>query len=111
MWIFTETGFVSVVRHYEDEHVLVVRARDRESLRGLEQDSATGIEKTPRNDYPYRVYLTEDSLIKWFVNLLDKAIYSNFKDRVYETRGSEFASSLLGVWSIMREVEDEGARS
>lgn len=35
MWIFTDTGFVSAVCHYQDWTQLVVRARDRRSLEGL----------------------------------------------------------------------------
>ena len=36
MWLFTETGFVSAVRHREDPDLLVVRARDRQSLEPIE---------------------------------------------------------------------------
>ena len=32
MWIFTSTGFVSAVVHRDDADLIVVRARDRESL-------------------------------------------------------------------------------
>ena len=35
MWVFTETGFVSAVMHFSDNNVIVVRARESESLDGI----------------------------------------------------------------------------
>lgn len=36
--------------------------------------------------------------------------YTNFKNRVHESRGHDFADALLSVWSAMHQVEDEEAR-
>ena len=35
--------------------------------------------------------------------------YTNFKDRVHDTRGHDFVGTLLSVWSAMRDVEDAEA--
>ena len=43
MWIFTETGFVSAVRHFKEKDKLVVRARDQKSLEGLANSVGLGI--------------------------------------------------------------------
>ena len=35
MWVFTETGFVSAVMHHDDNNIIIVRARETESLDGI----------------------------------------------------------------------------
>jgi hypothetical protein len=110
MWVFTETGFVSAVCHFSEEGVVVVRSRDRESLDELSQRTDVPIESSPYNDYPYRVHLGKEQFQTWLVDVVAKMDYTNFKNHVYDTRGSDFAHALSGVWSVMRDVEDENAR-
>ena len=104
MWLFTEGGFVSAVRHRKDKNKLVVRARDEISLSEL----ATYQEVifTPHADYPYRVIIDE----REFRTFVDKSIknlsYDNFKNRVYKTRGAQFVDALHDVWATMHKVED-----
>ena len=47
MWLFTETGFVSAVRHFSEKEKLVVRSRDRESLESLASYAKIEIRNTP----------------------------------------------------------------
>ena len=110
MWLFTETGFISTVRHYREKGLLVVRSRDGESLASLAKFSGIEIQKTPVNDYPYRLHVEESVFGIWFSKQLQQLDYTNFKDRVHDVRGDEFADALMSVWSVMHEVEDEGAR-
>jgi hypothetical protein len=111
MWIFTQTGFVSAVRHYSEPDIIVVRARDSESLETLVVASGEPIQMSPVNDYPYRVHVTEKIFSSWLLANVTSLDYTNFKDRVHDTRGDNFASALMGVWEIMHEVEDDDARS
>ena len=110
MWIFTETGFVSAVRHYEQPGNLVVRARDKESLEGLAISGDTAIIATPFNDYPYRVHTSNEVFKEWLYESVVQLEYTDFKTRVYASRGSDFAHALTGVWETMHEVEDSEAR-
>lgn len=110
MWVFTEKGFVSAVRHYSEKGVVVVRARDNESLSGLSILAKVAVKKSPYNDYPYRVHVSGDVFQEWLILSAASMEYTNFKDRVHETRGDQFADVLMGVWGIMHDVEDEGAR-
>lgn len=110
MWIFTETGFVSAVRHWTRPDTLVVRARDRQSLESLAVPADTPIEKTPVADYPYRTEVSEKAFVEWLTASIQSMDYANFKDRVDEVRGDRFAASLMSVWDTMHEVEDEDAR-
>ena len=111
MWIFTETGFVSAVQHYSDPETVVVRARDAQSLAMLAEQTDVPIERSPTSDYPYRVHIKRRQLSDWMVKSAASMDYTNFKDRVHETRGDEFAGALLGVWDVMHNVEDDNARS
>jgi KaiC/GvpD/RAD55 family RecA-like ATPase len=110
MWIFTETGFVSAVRHYSEKDKLVVRARDEKSLESLANYVGLEIVSTPSNDYPYRVLVADAVFATWLSKQTMAVDYTNFKNRVHETRGHDFSGALMGVWETMHQVEDEGAR-
>lgn len=69
------------------------------------------IEKSPNNDYPYRIHVSEKEFKQWLVDTVSSLDYGNFKDRVHESRGHNFASALMGVWEIMHAVEDDEART
>lgn len=110
MWLFTETGFVSAVRHFSEKEKLVVRSRDRESLESLASYAKLEIRNTPSNDYPYRVHIDDSEFASWLLKQTMAVDYTNFKDRVHDTRGHDFADALMGVWREMHAVEDSGAR-
>jgi hypothetical protein len=108
MWLFTNTGFVSVVSNGKD---LMVRARDKESLEPIAESAKTEIISTPHNDYPYRVIVNHEFFAKWVAHMARNISYENFKSEVAATRGYEFAHPLMKVWSAMHEVEDTSARN
>jgi len=111
MWIFTQTGFVSVVRNQSDNGLMHVRARDAESLKELAVLAGEAVEKTPNGDYPYRIDVREAVLISWLTTSIGAIDYStNFKGRVGQVRGWDFADPLHTVWDVMRSVEDGEAR-
>ena len=110
MWIFTETGFVSAVRHFSEKDKMVVRARDQQSLESFANYVGLEIHSTPSNDYPYRVLVADSLFATWLSKQTMAVDYPNFKDRVHETRGHDFAGALMSVWSAMHQVEDAGAR-
>jgi hypothetical protein len=111
MWIFTDTGFISVVRKEEHPGVLTVRARDRQSLELLAAKANVEVKRSPKGDYPYRVFVGDGPFIEWFLDRGGDIQYDNFKSRVYETRGSKFVRALNDVWAAMHQVEDDEARS
>jgi hypothetical protein len=107
MWVFTTSGFVSAV--YKDG-ALQVRARDRKSLEALSKETAAAIIATPLADYPYRIAITNEQFSKWLSQQVMSVDYRNFKSEIADTRGYGFAKPLNKVWSVMHEVEDDGAR-
>lgn len=110
MWVFTESGFVSAVRHHSIEGVVHVRARDRKSLEPLDDLVAAGIVHTPDADYPYRLDVPDAEFSAWLTDVVANLEYPNFKDQVAQVRGYGFAGALHDVWSTMHQVEDEEAR-
>ena len=108
MWLFTTTGFISIVE--DDADQLIVRARDSFSLSPLAQSYNVEIRSTPTADYPYRIFLSKDQFKNYLHNQTGLINYKNFKSEVAITRGKKFANALLSVWSAMHEVEDEEAR-
>jgi hypothetical protein len=107
MWIFTPTGFVSAV--YK-EGAMQVRARDKQSLASLEAKTGSPVKHTPHADYPYRLSTSISDFANWAFEQALAIDYSNFKSEVADVRGYDFAKPLNKVWSVMHEVEDEGAR-
>ena len=108
MWLFTTTGFISIVE--DDADQLIVRARDSFSLSPLAQSYNVEIRSTPTADYPYRIFLSKDQFKNYLHNQAGLINYKNFKSEVAITRGKKFADALLSVWSAMHEVEDKEAR-
>lgn len=111
MWVFTETGFVSIVRHWDRPGYLLVRARDKQSLRDISLAENINVLKTPDNDYPYRVIVSDKAVAAWTKSMIGSIDYTNFKSRVQITRGKKYADALLKVWSAMFDVEDKASRS
>ena len=109
MWLFTTTGFISIVEH--DANQLVVRARDSLSLSPLAQSYDLDIRSTPTADYPYRLLLSKDQFKNYLHSQAGLINYKNFKSEVAITRSEAFANILVKVWSAMHGVEDKGARS
>lgn len=110
MWVFTETGFVSAVVHFDDPEMLMVRARDRKSLEGLEKSGGVKTIDTPDGDYPHRVVVSKADFQEWMVDRLEEMDYHNFKSQVAKTRGHEFAAPLHDVWDVMHDVEEDKSR-
>jgi hypothetical protein len=109
MWLFTTSGFISIIE--KDANHLAVRARDSLSLSPLAQSYDVVIRRTPTADYPYRVFITKDQFKNWLSNQPGQIQYKNFKSEVTITRGKKFSNALLKVWSAMHLVEDQEARS
>lgn len=105
MWLMSETGFVSAVTHWDNPEIIVVRARDYESLTGIADFAEQVIKHTPDNDYPIRVEVPREVFAEYVTGQIVSMTYSNYKDRMYSTRGRDFTHALSDVWSTMHQVE------
>jgi hypothetical protein len=110
MWIFTKEGFISAVSNREGTG-LVVRARDKKALDALAESAEVSIAKSPKGDYPYRLFVSKDDFAVWVTSVISDLDYINFKSKVARTRGPEYSEALHDVWATMLHVEDSDARS
>jgi hypothetical protein len=106
MWVFTQTGFVSAVRHRDEPDSLVVRARDRASITPLADFCGTDVLKYAGSDYPYRTFVKEADYKNWLTRSVEELDYANYKDRMHDLRDDRFCIALSKVWSTMLGVED-----
>jgi len=107
MWVCTQNGFISAVDNKVKPGLLAVRARDRQSLEAISEMAGSEIEFTPHRDYQYRTYVSRgilEDFVKLSIETLD---YSNFKDRLYVSRGKQFARAAGNVWTSMHDVADK----
>lgn len=80
MWIYLTEGMVSIVEHFKDKDILVVRSREKSVLqKNFPQDV---ILESVRTDYRFRVFLKRKDCMKWLSKKVQEIDYSNFKDSV-----------------------------
>ena len=106
MWVFTETGFVSVVRKNDRPDLYTVRSRDRKSLEPLAAMAKVEIVASPLGDYPYRAFVEPAVFTEWLADQASQIEYSNFKSRVSLTRGLDYTDALHDVWVAMLKTSD-----
>lgn len=104
MWLFSETGFVSAVAHRDDKNKFIVRGRDKQSLEPLAKFARTKIIEGGGTDYPFRVFVSKKKFTEWTLKQIENLEYTNYKSRMYTTRGPEFCDALHDVWSDMQQV-------
>ena len=103
MWVFTETGFVSIVNHHEKKNNMLVRGRIKEDVIGFRDLSGSTniVSHTPQNDYPYRTILTKKQVTKAMQNTIKKIQYTNFKEAVHD--GTSRDPCYVQIWSTLVE--------
>ena len=123
MWLFTRTGFVSVVQKPSDVEAgtLTVRSRDYESLDCLREDiyrlydydiGQADIVEDLNTDYRYRMVITREEMKRYMVAIVDGIQYENFKNEVTSSRsdGEKWKTPLLKMWATSLELGDTDVR-
>jgi hypothetical protein len=117
MWIFTKTGFYSIVNDSDDSDRYVVRARLREDLvdfiTSFSQDHEEWRDETidtiqdgGGTDYRWRVSLYKGDVREEIYAQMHKIDYAtNVKDNIDKGDDDRHAS-LLRVWSAMAVLQD-----
>lgn len=102
MWLFTNTGFYSIVQK-PGEPALTVRARarqDLEALRGYMPELGETVEGQG-TDYPYRARISHAAFGLGLSRLGQDIHYSNFKAEVWNKQGIERADLYHKVWATL----------
>ena len=110
MWIFTNSAFVSAVRHRDLPGMLMIRARLRGDLERFFGGSINGgvITETPRGDYRFRCVVTDQAFSAALLRAADAIDYPNFKSSI--GHDDDFRhDSYMDVWSAMHRAQSKSA--
>jgi hypothetical protein len=106
MWLFSQHGMISAVKHKYMPGHLMVRARYEKDIRDLAEKlgkhgyNAT-CKETPDADYRWRLTCTKSAFEKVMVDMVKNIDYTNFKNRVHEEGDKDRDHAYMGVWSDM----------
>ncbi|CAN5408397.1 hypothetical protein BH11ARM1_BH11ARM1_02720 [soil metagenome] len=102
MWVFSKTGAVSIIAHWDKPKTLIVRSRSRDHLLSfLGHDDVFNM---PEADYPWRAEVDTSDLPAMLTRWGEEITYPNFKGEVdARARRGEieagYASALHRIWA------------
>jgi hypothetical protein len=105
VWVFSKTGFVSIVKHKYVPGSLMIRARVKEDLEQFVAllDEVSGskhaIKETPDGDYAFRTTATKKAVAEVLSRQVNELDYTNFKNSVHGDPDRD--SAYMSVWSAM----------
>jgi len=102
MWIFTQKGFLSIVRHTDKHNVLIVRSRFQGHIEKI-FPKAHVIEDATR-DYRYRAELPVKEVSRVIGELVLKIEYENFKNSLNDKR---YLNCCLDVYNSVARNSSE----
>ena len=107
MWLFTPSGFFSIVTDQQTPGHALVRARVREDLEAFcERTGAPPPRETPERDYRFRTSVPFAVLAAELAQQAAAIDYPNFKDAVAARQGYERARRYGRIWSVMHELQE-----
>jgi hypothetical protein len=113
MWLFTTTGFYTVVAHNDMPDTLIVRARVKKDLIDLKRDYMPELSKITFHldyDYPYRSFISHADFGKGLAKMAMDINYEKFKSEVARKQGHKRSGLYTSVWSLMIKVETDARR-
>jgi hypothetical protein len=102
MWIFTTSGFVSIVAYRGDGDRLLVRGRVRADLEPLAQALGEQVVSTPDADYAYRFVAARNEVAAAISRMVLAIDYPNFKNAVARCQGSARVEAYHEIWASLR---------
>ena len=113
MWLFTKTGFYSIVEKPEDAPRLTIRARDRGDLVRLKKRYLPEMSKIVElevSDYQFRAFAPRQAVARAMSRIASEINYSNFKDEVLREQGASRAALYHRVWAVLFELQPVARR-
>ena len=105
MWVFTKYGFISAVEHRDNPELVMVRARDENSINHLADNFGLKVTKTESADYLYRVTMTRTQFEKFLKDYARHELsYDNFKDSIINVK---FHDACIDVWKVMYDFQNK----
>ncbi|MDP9191074.1 MAG: hypothetical protein M3P06_05170 [Acidobacteriota bacterium] len=112
MWIFTRSGFASIVEHRDDHSNVLIRARVQRDLQGILEryvDRPCSVISNEGTDYPFRAVISKDKLRQLLHRSVDDLVYDNFKAAIRTSEGDDrgVRSEIYGnVWAELLGLEE-----
>jgi hypothetical protein len=106
MWIFTSTGFLSVVQKPDDKTTLTVRARAKGHIESVFPDAK--VKASPGNDYAYRAKIDRATVAAVLSQQVMDLSYNNFKNSI---KDDPYHNACSGTWGVMNRYQHERARA
>jgi hypothetical protein len=100
MWIFFNTGFISIVQDRNNSDLLIVRARRPEVLTKLWPQEPITV--TNDSDYKYRVFISRPQMVKALSQEILTLDYGNFKSSVSDPTLSDLYHH---IWTLGLEYQ------
>ena len=100
MWIFTNQGFISVVKKGPD-NTFMVRARDKKHLPALFPGKK--VIETRAADYRWRCIIDQKQLTAFMVKLSESIDYDNFKNSIED---HAYHAACSKVWGVMNAYQE-----
>jgi hypothetical protein len=114
MWIFTTTGYLSVVESQNDNTALIVRARVKGDLEAFVEKYVSGpnarITFHLHNDYPFRLTIAKADFARAIASAVMDIDYETFKVAVAERQGMDRARIYTGIWGRLWGLESNPKR-
>ncbi|UTI65197.1 hypothetical protein NBH00_03065 [Paraconexibacter antarcticus] len=108
MWLFTPTGFLSVVADREHPGNLLVRARARADIEAfVAVTAAPPPTERPDRDYRWRTSVPAAVVATYVAEQTAAIDYGNFKSAVAERQGRDRAHRYAEVWSVMHRLQED----
>ena len=96
MWIFSQKGFLSIVRHTAKPNVLIVRSRFQGHIERI--FPKVRVEEDATRDYRYRAELPTKEVSKAIAGLVSGIDYDNFKGSL-GTNDERYLNCCLDVYN------------
>ena len=96
MWIFTPTGFLSIVDKGGDGTTLLVRGRRKGEIESIFPGAS--VEITRRNDYLYRARIDREQVAQVMAEMIRNLNYSNYKSTIHD---HALHDACMEVWEVM----------
>jgi len=96
MWIFSQKGFLSIVRHTDKPNILIVRSRFRGHIEKIFPKAR--VEEDATRDYRYRSELPAKEVSKVIARLVSGIDYDNFKGSL-DTNDEVYLESCIDVYN------------
>jgi hypothetical protein len=112
MWLFTPSGFLSIVADHSRSGHALVRARVREDLDAFcVRTGAPAPRETPDRDYRFRTSVRFAVLAANLAAQAEAIDYPNFKAAVADRQGHDRAHRYGEIWAVMHDLQEDTVRT